>query len=345
MFKQKRDKGFFDEELRLAKISRLSDPLQKLDQVINWELFRSTLEEGLRVQAKGKGGRRPYDYVMMFKILILQRYYNLSDDKLEFQILDRLSFMRFLDLALADDVPDSKTIWHFRERLTQTNLTEQLFDLFKSELNRLGMIVQEGKIVDASFVEVPKQRNSREENQEIKSGRVPEEWENNPNKIRQKDTDARWTKKNNQSYYGYKNHVKCDQKNKLIENYIVTHAAVHDSQTVEDLLEDSDVGKELYADSAYSGENVSKVLKKEKVSSRIMEKASRDNPLTDHQKESNRAKSSIRVRVEHIFGFIENSMNGSRLRCIGIMRSSTQIGLINLTYNMFRYEFLLTQMG
>jgi len=111
MFKQKRDKGFFDEELRLAKISRLSDPLQKLDQVINWELFRSTLEEGLRVQAKGKGGRRPYDYVMMFKILILQRYYNLSDDKLEFQILDRLSFMRFLDLALADDVPERLATW------------------------------------------------------------------------------------------------------------------------------------------------------------------------------------------------------------------------------------------
>ena len=99
MFKQKRDKGFFDEELRLAKISRLSDPLEKLDQVINWELFRSTLEDGLRVQAKGKGGRRPYDYIMMFKILILQRYYNLSDDKLEFQIPRQIVVYEVLGLG------------------------------------------------------------------------------------------------------------------------------------------------------------------------------------------------------------------------------------------------------
>jgi IS5 family transposase len=77
--------------------------------------------------SKGAGGRPPYDYVLMFKILILQRYYNLSDDQVEFQINDRLSFMRFLDLTIADDIPDSRTVWHFREQLTDSGIVEDFF--------------------------------------------------------------------------------------------------------------------------------------------------------------------------------------------------------------------------
>ena len=110
------------------------------------------------------------------------------------------SFMRFLGLKLADDVPDSKTIWLFRERLTELGLVADLFALFLKELERLGMVIHEGKIVDASFVEVPKQRNSRDENAAIKKGNVPEEWEDTPNKLSQKDVDARWTQKNDISY-------------------------------------------------------------------------------------------------------------------------------------------------
>ena len=131
----------------------------------------------------------------MFKILILQRYYNISDDQAEYQICDRLSFMRFLGLTLADDVPDSKTIWNFRERVTDLDLAEVLFELFIKELTKLNLIIHEGKIIDASFVEVPKQRNSREENKAIKEGNIPADWQNTSHKLAQKDTDARWTKK------------------------------------------------------------------------------------------------------------------------------------------------------
>jgi IS5 family transposase len=104
----------------------------------------------------------------MFKILVLQRYFNLSDDQVEFQICDRISFMRFLGLTVSDDVPDSKTGWAFRERLVDLGLVQLLFDLFIQELEKLGLILNEGKIVDASFIEVPKQRNTREENKQIK---------------------------------------------------------------------------------------------------------------------------------------------------------------------------------
>lgn len=167
-FKRHRDYGFFDQDIRLTKLSELGDPLEKLNNHIDFELFRDLLETKLSKLAKGKGGRRPYDYVLMFKILILQRYYNVSDDQIEYQINDRMSFMRFLNLSIADDIPDSKTVWNFREQLIDLKLVDELFTLFLKELEKLNLIINEGKIIDASFIEVPKQRNSRSENSESK---------------------------------------------------------------------------------------------------------------------------------------------------------------------------------
>jgi|HubBroStandDraft_1064217.scaffolds.fasta_scaffold24918_2 transposase, IS5 family len=336
-FKRSKAIGFFDEDFRLEKLSKLGDPLERLSKGIDFELFRPVLLDKLHVEPKDKGGRKPYDYLLMFKIVILQRYYNLSDDQSEYQICDRLSFMRFLKLTIADDVPDSKTIWHFRERLVDLELVDVLFDLFKTKLEELGLIVHEGKIVDASFVEVPKQRNSRDENKQIKDGEIPAAWKENENKLEQKDTDARWTKKNGVAFYGYKNHVKCEQTNKFITGYTVTDASVHDSQPTPDLLNKEDEGQPLYADSAYVGEDLHvKLVEDKKVKPIIIEKGYRNNPLTDEQKNNNKEKSKVRVRVEHIFGFIENSMNGSTIKTIGIKRAKALIGLMNLTYNLFR---------
>jgi IS5 family transposase len=300
-------------------------------------MFRAVLLEKLHVEPKGAGGRRPYDYVLLFKIIILQRYYNLSDDQAEYQICDRISFMRFLGLTLADDVPDSKTIWHFRERLADVGLVEVLFGLFVKKLAELNLIVHEGKIVDASFVEVPKQRNSREENKTIKEGGIPDGWKDGPAKLAQKDVDARWTKKNGVAYYGYKNHVKCDEKSKLVTGFTVTDASVHDSREGTGLLSAEDEGQPFYADSAYAGEALEKAYSEDKkVTPQVIEKGCKNKPLTEEQKENNGLKSKIRVRVEHVFGFVENSMNGSFIRCIGKKRAEAVIGLMNLTYNMFR---------
>src|SRR5450432_1860877 len=118
--------GFFDLDERLLQLTDAKDPLVRLKGLIDWEQFRAGLERVLRKEAKGKGGRPPFDYLMMFKILILQRYYNLSDDQMEYQILDRVSFMRFLGLKISDKVPDAKTIWHFREQLTKSEAIEGL---------------------------------------------------------------------------------------------------------------------------------------------------------------------------------------------------------------------------
>jgi len=336
-FKRHKDYGFFDQDIRLSKLSKLGDPLEKLYINIDFELFRNLLESNLSKLDSGKGGRPAYDYIMMFKILILQRYYNLSDDQIEYQINDRMSFMRFLDLTIADDVPDSKTVWSFREQLIDIELIESLFNLFLKELENIGLVVNEGKIIDASFVEVPRQRNTREENKKIKEeNQIPEQWKSEPHKLSQKDIDARWTKKNNQTFFGYKNHVKADKTSKLITKYVVTDASIHDSQRLEKLLDEKDKGQELYADCAYTGELQEQIIGNKGVVNKVHEKGYKNKPLTEEQKTKNKEKSKIRVRVEHLFGFMENSMNGMYIYNIGIKRAKAIIGLMNLTYNIFR---------
>jgi IS5 family transposase len=335
-FKRHKDYGFWDQDIRLSKLSQLGDPLERLNKGIDFELFRDLLESRLSKLSKGPGGRPPYDYVLMFKILILQRYYNLSDEQVEYPINDRMSFMRFLGLTIADDIPDSRTVWAFREQLTDLGVVEELFSLFVKELEALNLIVNEGKIIDASFVEVPRQRNKSSENEQIKEGKGTELWKDKPNKKRQKDIDARWTKKDKQTFFGYKNHVKEDGKSKLITKYIVTSAEVHDSRATESLLDKKDRGEPFYADSAYTGESQEKIIADREMENRVCEKGYRHRPLTEEQKANNTEKSRIRSRVEHIFGFMEMSMNGMYIQCIGIKRATATIGLINLIYNMFR---------
>ena len=188
---------------------------------------------------------------------------------------------------------------------------------------------------------MPRQRNSREENKTIKNGEVPEKWKEKPRKLAQKDTDARWTKKNNQNFFGYKNHVKTDSKSKIITKYQVTQASVHDSQVIDNLLDNKDEGEDFYADSAYTGQVQEEVISKKGMTNKVHEKGYKNKPLTDEQKADNKTKSKVRARVEHIFGFMENSMNGMQIRSIGIKRAEAIIGLSNLVYNMFRKIQLL----
>jgi len=332
--------GLFDEYFLLEKLSKLGDPLEKLDNFINWKIFNDLIDSAFYDDTKdpSKGGRTPYPKAMLFKGIIIQSLYNLSEAQLEFQIVDRASFKRFLGLKCSDKVPDSNTFWLFREELIENHLIEKLFLSFNESLENAGIIAHEGKIIDASFVEVPKQRNSRAENAAIKeTGSAPDEWEKKPRKKSQKDTDARWTKKNNITFYGYKNHVKIDSKTKLITAYEVTDASIHDSQVIEKLITEEDKGQHVYADSAYTGEKQFDIYRLKDVIPEINEKGYRNNPLTEEQKLSNKQKSKIRARVEHVFGFMENSMNGSFIRTIGIIRANAKIGLINLTYNICRF--------
>jgi IS5 family transposase len=327
-------RSFFGDQTKLDKLQMLGDRLIKLKHEVNWDIFRPLLEKHL-YKVNDQGGRPPYDYVIMIKILVLQRYYNMSDGETEYQLNDRLSFQRFLDINIDDDIPDESTISHFKEQLAEYNLMKPLFKIFLNEIKKKGIIGKKGRIIDASFVDVSRQRNTKEENDIIKSGAVPAAWDN-PHKKAQKDTDARWTKKNKETHYGYKNHVKADAESKIILGYETTAANVHDSQMLPALLEKDDKGKKMYGDSAYKSEKTDKLLKKKKIINCIHERSYRDTPLSAQQIKNNRKKSSTRVRIEHIFGFVDNSMNGSFIRSIGKEMAIVHIGLINMTYNIFR---------
>lgn len=335
--------GFHDLDQRLDALSAKGDPLEALNGLIPFESFRAEIEAVVRPapeERKSKAGRKPFDAVMMFKVLVLQTLYNLADEQVEYQIRDRLSFMRFLGLGLEDTVPDATTVWLFREALAKAGLVKTLFERFNRHLDAKGYIARGGQIVDATIVAAPKQHNTREENEAIKAGKTPEGWEENPAKNAQKDKDARWTKKNEESFYGYKNHVSVDRKHKLVRRYAETEASVHDSQKLDEVLDKSNTSNEVWADSAYRSAETEAKLKERGFKSRIHRRAARNHPLSDRQKAANTTRSRVRARVEHVFGDQQNAMGGIFVRTIGIARAAVKIGMMNLVYNMRRFVSL-----
>ena len=275
--------GFFDIQERYEALSRAGDPLEGLRTMVPWETFRKPLKKTLQRKDRSTGGRPPFDDVLMFKVLVLQALYNLSDDQTEYQIRDRLSFMRFLDLDASGTVPDAKTIWLFRERLAQAGAVEKLFARFDRHLEEKGLMASGGQIIDASIIPVPRQRNNRDENNAIKSGETPQEWKKEPAKLRQKDVDARWTVKNEQNYYGYKNHINVDKKHKLIRKYSVTDACLHDSKVFDDILDAKNTAKGIWADGAYRSVEREEKLKARGYRSHIHYKGTRGHLLSDAQ--------------------------------------------------------------
>jgi len=261
--------GFFDLQHRYEGLDAKCDPLVAILAAVPFELFRVKLKTalvkgGLRRSdgtRKSAAGRKPWDEVLIFKVLVLQALYNLSDDQMEYQLRDRLSFMRFVGLGLEDAVPDAKTLWLYREALTKAGAVEGLFNQFDGHLKAKGYLAHceparrltgaGGQIIDATIVPAPRQRNSREDNTAVKEGKTPAQWEKKPAKNRQKDKDARWTKKHGQSHFGYKNHICIDRRHKLVRRYAVSSASVHDSQKLEDVLDPGNTASGVWADSAY----------------------------------------------------------------------------------------------
>jgi transposase, IS5 family len=331
--------GFYDLDKRLDAISAKGDPLELIKVTVPWESFRVEIEAVTRSrpeERKSPAGRKPYDAILMFKILVLQTLHNLADEQLEYLIRDRLSFMRFLDLGLEDPVPDATTVWLFREALAKAGLVAKLFALFNQHLEAKGYIARGGQIVDATIVSAPMQRNSRSENEAIKAGKTPEGWQEKPAKNAQKDKDARWTKKHDHSFYGYKNHIGIDRAHKLIRRYAETDASVHDSQKLDDVLDKSNTGAEVWADSAYRSAEIEAKLEAKGYKSRVHRRARRNRPLSRREQAGNTTRSRVRARVEHVFGHQHTSMGGTIVRTIGIVRARAKIGLMNLVYNISR---------
>ena len=307
---------FFGEDVRLEQISELGDPLEKLNKHIDWGIFEKALEEIFSKEEKESGGRPPYEHILLFKIAILQTLNNISDDKTEYLIKDRLSFQRFLGLSLDSKVPDAKTIWLFKEKLTKSGSSKRLFEKFNARLYELGLILQKGSIIDATIIEKPRKHKDSY------------------------DDGAGWTRKGSDIYYGYKNHVKADKDSKLIIGFRSTGANAADCKEGPKLIDKKD--KEVFGDKAYgTDKTIEEILKRNPSADiRIHKKGRRCHLLTEKEEKENALNTPIRVRIEHIFGHMKQAMGGTFIRCKSLARASTQIMLKNLAYNMQRSVFL-----
>ncbi|VAV88808.1 Mobile element protein [hydrothermal vent metagenome] len=346
--------GFWDIDDRYARLSEAGDPLEKLNLVVPWDVFRKPLAKALKRSDGAKGGRPPFDPVMMFKVLVLQALYNLSDDQAEFVINDRLSFMRFLGLELSDKVPDAKTIWLFREHLTQARAVENLFARFDKHLARSGYLAMGGQIVDATIVAAPKQRNSDAEKADIKAGKVPQGWKDRPAKLAQKDRDARWTVKFSKAKpkpdgtkqidiaipaFGYKNHIGIDRRHGLIRKWKATDASRHDGAHLPELLNKGNTASGVWADTAYRSKKNQAWLTKNGFVSHIHTKKPKGRPMSQRASKANGKRSKVRALVEHPFARMKGPM-ALFIRTIGIARATTKIGMANLVYNIQRLVWL-----
>ena len=350
-----RPMGLFDLPDHLARLSATGDPLEVLAKVVDFEVFRVPLEAALGYADGSKGGRPPYDPVAMFKVLVLAAQHTASDERMEFLIRDRLSWMRFLGFELGAPTPDRNTIWTFRERLTRAGVIDALFATFDRALREAGYLPMGGQIVDATLVAAPRQRLTVTEKGAAKAGRSADEiWPDQPAKAAQKDVDARWTVKTGRRpppegaqrqlpaiaipVFGYKNHIAIDRAYGFIRRAAVSDAAHHDGAMLRCLVTSDNLAASVWADTAYRSQANEAWLASIGRVSRIHRKKPPGRPMPRHVARANARKSAVRARVEHVFAQQKAHM-GFRVRTIGPPRAQTRIGLANLAYNFQRLIF------
>lgn len=351
--------GFWSVEERLKELSAQGDPLEQLQEIVDFELFRLVLVAAIGPVDRAKGGRPPFDAVLKFKMLYLQAQHSLSFEQTERLVRDRLSWMRFCGLTIADPVPDANTLWDFREALIAAGAFEKLFEQLDRAIKNAGYIPMGGQIIDASLVAAPRQRNSEDEKEAIKAGKTADEiWPDEPAKAAQKDTDARWTVKTSKGKvkadgtlhsdlaipeYGYKSHISIDVEHGFVRRQKTTDAAAHDGARLrEGLIDPTNTASGVWADTAYrSGANEAYLAGRGKVS-QIHRKKPAGKPMSKRTAKANAKKSKVRARVEHVFAQQKDRM-GLFVRSIGLKRAEATITMANIAYNLGRWRWWATR--
>lgn len=312
---------------KYEKVKGLGDRLALMKEQINWEPFRPMVSQ-VFFDDDEKGGRPHTDEIIVVRAMLLQAWYGLSDQELEFCAHDRLSFQNFLDFPKS--VPDFTTIWKIRERLKDKGIDKLIWQELQRQLDDKGYVVKKGVIQDAAFVEgdFGKKRH-RKEKKAIKQGIPIEHTEMQKSHI---DRDGTFAVKNHQIHYGYKIHTKPDVDYGFIRDYEVTTASTHDNNI--DLVDAED--NAAYRDKGYSG----KELKAKSVRDMTMKKAARGHPLTDAEKEYNRGISKIRAPGERPFSVIKRVFNGGRTFVKTLERFSIKEMFVCFAFNLYN---LVTQ--
>lgn len=348
--------GFWSIEERLEEISAGGDPLETLNRTVEFERFRPILEKAAGRPRGSTGGRPAMDVVLKFRMLVLQSLHGLSLEATEKMVRDRLSWMRFCGLGIADTVPDANTLWDFREALITADALDALFGEMDRAINQAGFIPRSGQIVDASLVAAPRQRNTDGEKAAIKAGKSASDiWPEKPAKAAQKDVDGRWTVKYSKAkaradsskpvdiaipIYGYKSHVSIDRMHGVIRRQIVTSAARHDGARLrEGLIQTANTARDVWADSAYRSAENERWLSANGMTSQVHRKKPRGRPMPQRTSRANARKSAVRSKVEHVFAQQKARMRLT-IRTIGLARAKAAITLANIAYNMTRLRWL-----
>jgi len=294
--------------------------LEKIDGLVAWDGFEKLLA---RVRP-GESGRPPYAALSMFKALLLQQWYGLSDPGLEEALGDRLSFRRFCGFALDAGTPDETTIWRFRQALIAAGLADRLLAELNRQLEGLGLVVKRGTMIDATLVAAQAAPPSLAEGAGAKS---------------RHDRDAAWTRQRGKAHFGYKAHLAMDQGSRLIRRVRLTPAKVYESEVADELIS-GDEGA-VYADRAYEHKARRRRLKARGIKDRIMHRSHKNQPaLPPWQQRRNALIAPIRATVEHLFGIMKRGYGYRRVRYYSLPRNALQFELLCIAINLRRAAVL-----
>lgn len=313
--KYKKQRDIMDMAFIVRKPTNLY--LDKIDEMIDWALIEKVLMRGYK---KSERGRPTRDLVVLFKSLLLQAWYNLSDPGLEEAINDRLSFQRFLGLSLSEQVPDETTFWRFRERHQNGGTLKKAFDEINRQFKKKGLIIERGTLIDATI----KQSSYRPDSVNRITGELRES----------KDKNAAFVSKRGKTTYGYKMHIGTDLGSDLIKRVSVTPANEHDSTQFERLMTGQE--KSVFADKAYAKRERKRRFRDEGIYCGILDKGYRNKPLGQNQIKRNKRKSRIRNRVERIFAVTVKDCHYLKTRYTNLARNTAQALFLCMAYNLKR---------
>lgn len=310
---------------RRRKESKMVITLGEIDKIVNW-MALVNIAGVLDKSRTQRGGRKPFSIEGKLRMLFLQFLYNLSDQELEDQLIDRMSFQKFVGIALDEEIPDFVTLWRFKEALIKHNLMNRIFSSITKQLELKGLLIKKGTAVDATIIKSSNKPLSKEQRTRL---------EEKPSA--QIDTDAKSTEKNNKKYFGYKGHIGLDIESKIIRKRSFTPANVHDSQKMEDCLSGDE--KAVFADKAYANKKYKRASRALKdVYYGVLDKGKK---LSVKQQKRNKMLSRIRAAVEHPFAFMKNKLKYHKARAKNLARNALVFDMNCIIYNVLRASFLL----
>lgn len=307
--------SFADLTLRSPKRTRSEAFLERVNGIVDFS-FTDAWHEELYTSDRG---RKPFEARVMFKVLLLQQWFGLSDPEAEEQIHDRRSFQHFLGITADTDIPDETTICRFRTRLVERKLDGAFFAEVHRQLTAHDLRVRRGKIVDATICEVPRGRRRGDGTST-------------------RDEDAAFTRKGNRTYHGYKAHVATDTRGRFIETCVTSPANHHDSQHFDALVDGTEPA--VFGDSAYVNTERKEAYRQQGKVYGIVERGVRGHPLSGTQRRRNRRKSTVRARGEHPFAELKRRMK-FRLRYRGFRKVEWQVTMACAAYNLKRFVGIL----